>query len=220
MNIYKKYINSQKLIIFFNGFSLDEYPYNLLDNDEYDLLIISDFRNCSYKNIVDICENYKIINVVSYSLGVYICVDFLLKTKTQFSNLIAINGTLQPISKEFGINPAMFDLTIRNFDANGRTAFYKNLFSSSEHLESFLLNQPQRQITEQKEELINLKEYVSHNDFSTYSNFFNKIIVSEKDRIIPTQNQLNFWNGKNIVTINAGHFPFYNFKSWKEIIER
>ena len=45
---------------------------------------------------------------------------------------------------------------------------------------------------------------------------FDKKIVSDKDLIIPTKNQLNYWKNPDI--IEGGHCPFFRYKSWLEII--
>ena len=46
-----------------------------------------------------------------------------------------------------------------------------------------------------------------------------KVIISKDDKIIPTKNQLAFWENKaDIELINSTHCPFENYKSWKELI--
>ena len=49
--------------------------------------------------------------------------------------------------------------------------------------------------------------------------FYDKAFVALNDKIIPTKNQLKSWHNLQveIVELADGHFPFYNFKSWKEL---
>ena len=49
---------------------------------------------------------------------------------------------------------------------------------------------------------------------------FDKAIISDNDRIVPTKNQLNFWQNKNtkIQQINSTHCPFEIYSSWIELI--
>ena len=82
----------------------------------------------------------------------------------------------------------------------------ENMFETKPPIEKF----SNRTLESQKEELKNLMgiegKYIS----------FDKVFVSENDNIIPTKNQLNYW--KHPVIIKGGHCPFYNFKSWSEIV--
>jgi len=48
---------------------------------------------------------------------------------------------------------------------------------------------------------------------------FDYTIISSDDKIIPTKNQINFWQNKaQIKQINSTHCPFENFKSWSELL--
>ena len=48
---------------------------------------------------------------------------------------------------------------------------------------------------------------------------FDKAIISLEDRIIPSKNQIAFWENKTkIQTINSTHCPFECFKSWDELL--
>ena len=50
---------------------------------------------------------------------------------------------------------------------------------------------------------------------------FDKVIISEKDRIIPTKMQKNYWTNcvvESVVSLDSGHYPFFNYNSWQEII--
>lgn len=59
--------------------------------------------------------------------------------------------------------------------------------------------------------------------------FFTQAIVGRSDQIFPPKNQLAYWNGQNesgvtgsdiqfrLVQIDAPHFPFYRFQSWRQL---
>ena len=71
------------------------------------------------------------------------------------------------------------------------------------------------------------KLFVLKDDYSSYplealcEKFYDTAIISNNDIIIPSKNQINFWSDKvkNIKMLESGHFPFYNFKSWDEILK-
>ena len=44
-------------------------------------------------------------------------------------------------------------------------------------------------------------------------------IISKDDKIIPTKNQLNFWQNKTkIKEINSTHCPFEIYNSWQDLL--
>ena len=46
-----------------------------------------------------------------------------------------------------------------------------------------------REFENQKTELVAIKNYIAKDNFE-----YNKIFISENDKIIPTKNQINYWN--------------------------
>ena len=50
---------------------------------------------------------------------------------------------------------------------------------------------------------------------------FDMVYLAEYDRCVPSRNQKNFWQNFeniNIIKLETGHFPFYNYKNFEEII--
>ena len=47
-------------------------------------------------------------------------------------------------------------------------------------------------------------------------------MISDADKIISTRNQIRCWEKLDVpyVVLDSGHFPFFGFKSWKEIIDK
>ena len=68
-----------------------------------------------------------------------------------------------------------------------------------------------RGIENQKNELIALKNYQFNNDFR-----YNKILISDNDKIIPTKSQIAFWNQEP--NLKGGHCPFFSFTKWSELL--
>ena len=69
----------------------------------------------------------------------------------------------------------------------------------------------QRDFENQKRELIALKNYISNKDFK-----YDKVLISDSDKIIPTKNQCNFWNINPNFT--SGHCPFLSFNTWSDLL--
>lgn len=206
--------NSEKLILFFCGWGMDERPFKPLKT-KYNLLLLYDYSDLSLN--FDF-SGYKEIHLLAYSYGVFMAAmlkDILpdLKTST------AINGTLSPISNSYGVPEKVFKLTLENMTVNTAMKFRERLFNNINQLNTFNKNQPLRDIDNILFELEKLKEY-----FQNEINFnYDTIFIAEEDKIIPSKNQINYWtNFKkhfNVNIIPGGHFPFYNHENIEDFLK-
>ena len=192
--------DNEKLIIFFNGWGMDESVVTHLEPEDFDVIMIYDYNNLDFDwNII---SGYKEKYIIAWSMGVMCATLFKLDCKSA----TAINGTLKPIDNEFGIPTRIYDLTIRGFSPKGREKFINNMFSNPDDLPVV-----SREFEEQKSELSALKNYEANQDFK-----YNRVIISDSDKIIPTKNQEAFWGEK--ANISSGHCPFKLFKKWSELL--
>ena len=82
---------------------------------------------------------------------------------------------------------------------------------------------PQRTDDSIIQELINIKEgYINSINYESLdSNVRLNVIISKRDNIIPTANQLNLWNSYsgecNIVELDLPHYLFYKLENWHDI---
>ena len=203
--------NKKKLIVFFAGWSFDYKPFECLECDDYDVLIFYDYNTLELPNIDD---NYEEKILITWSMGVFIA--YLLKNKLpQFNKKIAVNGTPYPVHNEFGIPQKTFDLTLKYAETGLQGKFYQNVFTNDEFLAKYNKNPIERPIKNRVSELVTLDKLIKETTIE-YDKFYDKAIVGTSDKIIPTKNQLAFW--KDLAqTVDCGHFPFYNYKSWTEI---
>lgn len=163
-------------------------------------------------------HQYERYSLITWSMGVYVAY-LLMDMLPEFSTKIAVNGTPYPVHDEWGIPQKTFDLTLKFVDSGLQGKFQKNLFKRTEDYEKYLQNAVARSIENQKQELIELDKYIKTHE-CTYSEFYDHAIISDTDKIIPTRNQLNFWNDRADVTVlNSGHFPFFEFDSWEDILK-
>ena len=206
--------NNKKLIIFFAGWSFDSSPFEFLDCTDYDVLMFFDYNNLDLIQIPKY-ENYSLI---SWSMGVFTA--FLLKDKLpSFSKKIAVNGTPHPVDDKNGIPLKPFLLTLRHAKQGLEGKFYQNIFDNQKDFERYLETPVKRTIENRVEELNSLYKLIQNTNIN-YEKFYDTAIISNNDIIIPSKNQINFWTDKveNIKLLESGHFPFYNFKSWDEIL--
>ena len=205
--------NNEKLIIFFTGWSFDQNPFKFLKCDDFDVVIFFDYTNLQPVQIPD----YKKYFLISWSMGVFSA--YLLKDKLpEFSKKIAINGTPYPVDNEFGIPLNPFLLTLRHAEKGLEEKFYRNIFSCQKEFERYSDTPVKRPIANRVSELNSLYEMIKNTPLS-YEKYYDKALISSNDKIIPPQNQTKFWTDKtDIKILECGHFPYYNFKSWNEIL--
>lgn len=205
---------NSELLIFFAGWSFDENPFKFLKTEELDVLVIYDYRDLTLD--VDFF-GYEKYYLVAWSMGVYIAA--LLKEKLPaFERTVALNGTPMPIDNEFGIPNRTFDLTLKYAAEGLKGKFYQNVFYGEEQLEKYWAEPVARTVEDRVEELHSLKKCINGTPAAARG-FYKIAYVSENDKIIPPRNQHNAWEELevSVIILPDGHFPFYNFKSWKEI---
>lgn len=208
--------NSQKLILFFNGWSLDENIVNHLTSENYDVLMFNDYANLEItQETLDKINSYNEVNVIAWSFGVWACGNIINNFKT-LKKVIAINGTLVPIDNNFGILEKIFKLTLLHLSEENYVRFFKNMFISEADLSKIST----RTIENKKNELEQIHKLSLETNCTENKNHFTKAIISTDDKIISAKNQLNFWSQTNakIKQIEGGHYIFDLFKTWGEII--
>lgn len=194
--------NNSKLIVFFNGWGMDENIVNHLSFGGYDVLMFYDYNTLDTDFDFLALEKYQEKYLVAWSMGVMTATLFDIKYKSS----VAINGTLKPIDNNFGIPVRIYDLTIKGFTPENSEKFIKNMYET----ERPELN-IKRDFSNQKSELEILKTYTANQNFK-----YNKVIISDNDKIIPTKNQAAFWGREP--NIKCGHAVFHLFKGWGELL--
>lgn len=193
---------NNKLIVFFNGWGMDECVVNHLLPENYDVLMFYDYNTLKTDFDFESLNIYAQKHLVAWSMGVMIAtlfdIDYVSKT--------AVNGTLKPIDDNYGITKRIYNLTLKGFSPKGAERFIKNMYN-----ENCELPIPNREFANQKTELEALTHYKANENFK-----YNRIFLSSNDKIIPTKNQSAFWGIEP--NLNSGHAPFNLFKKWSELL--
>lgn len=200
-----KWLNKNQnndLIVFFNGWGMDESVISHLNFNNYDLLMFYDYSTTETFFLFEELDKYSTKTLVAWSMGVMMASLF----DVNYDLKIAINGTLKPIDNKYGIPERIYDLTIKNFSSESRDIFIEKMFNGIVHQIDI-----KRSIDNQRNELQALKNYSANLEFK-----YDKILISEDDSIIPTKNQTNFWG--ITPNIKGGHAPFFQYKKWEELL--
>ena len=209
--------HNDNLIIFFAGWSFDFKPFEFLDCGSNDVLFVYDYNEITDFNF-KFSSEYSKKFLITWSMGVFTA--FLLKNSLpEFDRKIAINGTPFPVNDTYGIPLKPFLLTLRHAKTGLEGKFYQNIFEKEEEYQKYLTTPVERSIENRESELKALYEKIKSTDLE-YDGFYDFALISSNDKIIPSKNQINFWqNNAPYKLLESGHFPFYNFKSWDEIIQ-
>ncbi len=205
------------LIIFFNGWGMDDRPFRPLAAEEYDVCMFFDYRTLETdRNMEALFTAYKEVILISWSMGVWAGQKVFGGEKKLFTRTIAINGTLCPVDDKKGIPVKIYDDTLTEYGEETRKKFYRRMCREKTNLRKFLSNQPGRSLAGQRGELEILRE--NTDCISADLSVYDEIIIAENDWIVPTGNQLYFWKDRAAVTLPGFHFLFYEWQSWDHLV--
>jgi biotin synthesis protein BioG len=208
-------IADKTLLVFYNGWGMDDHIINHLDTEEFDLITFNNYSEL-FSPRIEKFDKYPRKILIAWSFGVYMAAFHLQNVKFDFA--IAVNGTLNPIDNLEGIAQEIFSATLQNLDETNLINFYKRCCMKKEITDFVLNNKPLRLLKDIKNELVYLHTMSLNNN--KLSNIYNISFVGKQDRIFLPANQRNYWQDKaKIVEQPIPHYPFYGFKSWKELVD-
>jgi len=207
-----------RLIVFCNGWGMDENPFRSIQSQDYDVLMLYDYLDLDCPlNIETLFNDYKEVVLIGWSMGVWAGQHLFDKYAGRLSRAIAINGTLAPIDEQFGIPRNIFEQTHIAYGQETSLKFYKRMCRDKTSLSRFIANQPQRSLESRSRELGSLLAYAD--SIPAEHSIYTEVIVADKDFVIPTKNQLHFWRHKKVHYVDGYHFLFYYWHSWDELVE-
>lgn len=211
--------NNKNLIVFFAGWSFDYYPFIALGTKGYDILFVYDYNTQFVPDDLKNLTEYENKTLITWSMGVFVAYLHQELFKN-FDRKIVINGTISPVDNEFGIPVKTFELTLKHAQKGLEGKFYQNVFLTDEEYNLYNTYPVRREIQDRVTELENLYNLIKNTSVSC-EKFYDLAIVSDYDKIIPPKNQIASHNKNNtpIITVPYGHFPFFYFTDWNEIIQ-
>lgn len=206
---------AERVVVFFNGWGMDRQAVSHLQM-ACDVVMVCDYRNLEEGDLPEL-NAYPQVYVVAWSMGVWAAANIVPRLHIQLTALIGLNGTECPVSDRWGIPIKGYQLTERGMNEKGREKFLLRMLDGPDEISRFGQNRFQRPIEEVCEELTEIRRQSTglQNKLK-----WNKIYISGKDVIFPVTNQENWWSGRcaDIRVLSGGHYPFYQFRSWEDII--
>ena len=180
--------------------SLDR-PYKLCDYKPcYGAIFYEDIKSFDFWGYCD-------IDLIFGDISHFLTDDLF----DNFDKKIAINGTTKIIDDNFGIPNKIYKITVKFLNEESRDKFIKNMFDNGKINPNITIT---RSLSELKEELISIQNIELSQELN-----YDLAIISKDDKIIPTKNQLNFWQNKTkIKEINSTHCPFEIYNSWQDLL--
>ncbi len=212
--------HNPNLLIVFNGWGMDHHPFRELRCDpDDDVLMFYDYRDLSIgEHVAEQCRHYDRLDVIAWSMGVWVYACLHDGFALRASRAVALNGTCRPIHEHHGISPQIYQATVAHFSRQSREKFFKRMCVSSDVFRHFQQSQPQRVLAGQKEELISIQQAAAQRQPA--ASCYTHALIGKKDKIIPAQHQQHFWEQHDApyTCIDAPHFPFFSWKSWRAIL--
>ena len=211
--------NKSSLIVFFCGFYTDANCFIEFDNGKNDLLFVYDYSDMEnnpleYFDFLD----YTKVSVIAYSYGVW-ALNYVYNQNLlpKIASSCALCGTFCPIDNEYGVNEKIYDLMARSLNSDTIEKFEQKMALGA--TSPLKIKSANRKIENLSDELLNIKVVSKRTWFK--KNFeFDKVVLAKKDRIFPYSSQANFRAAhKHKVELECGHFPFFEFKDFDEILE-
>ena len=213
--------NNSNLILFFNGWGMSPAIVEHMNCGSYDVLEFHDYTSPHLDfDLKEIVSSYDSVSLIAWSLGVWAAAELLSDSDISIKHAVAVNGTLEPISDEYGLSPDIFQGTIDNWSEKSQFAFNRRMCRDKKEMELVLANQSARSIESQKEELIALKQRIENNNDISVFLPFNIALVSIYDKIFLPERQQNYWdrNAVDSQLFPAVHYLFLNFSDWSHIL--
>lgn len=199
--------NNKNLIVFFNGWGMNEKVVEHLSYENYDVLTFYDYRSFDIEKFDFSSYENKVL--IAWSMGVFVCNYFYENFKI-FDKFIAINGTQKPIDDVYGIPIAIYNLTVDNFNELSCSKFMKKISTTVD-----LKGYSSRTIEELRQELISIRDLKVEKFLR-----FDKVVLSLKDRIFPFKNMQKYWFEQNveISELEKAHYIFDSYEKWSDLL--
>lgn len=226
--------NHPKLLLFFAGWAADETLFKQYCPKGSDYMICYDYRTLDFDT--SLLNNYQHVNVVAWSMGVWVATIALSSVPHDKLFSIAFNGSTFPIDECEGIPPTTFQATLDGLTPATLQKFMRRMCKDSNAYKDFLKISPRRDFDEIKEELNLIKEQhiklkgividednnyqISDEEFDRYEDAYNYdydfAFIGKHDRIFPPRNLAqNFDNleYERVIFADCAHYdePMFRF---------
>ena len=194
-----------KLILFFNGWGMDE---NIISHLEIPINYTLKVINFPYNFDNAILSQYDDIIFIGWSFGSYFLTKYIIENNIKSNKIISLNGTPETIGKN-GISEGVFKLTLDTLTPDTLQKFYENMGIDN------TFSQAKKNFKDIKNELKYFKD-----NYIPLKNIFTHAFIGKKDKIIPASRQKKYFEANKVIITEliCGHYLFSAVKSWNTLI--
>lgn len=201
---------SSTLLLLFAGWGMDASVLRGVDCGDCDVAVVYDYRDISETKVLEtLLLQYKCVNVVAWSFGVYAASRVLGGfADDRIGRRIAINGTTTPIDENRGIAPAIFTGTLAGMNDRNLRKFYRRMCISAAEFADFCSNNMSaRPVDELIAELAAFGSEVERQPHAVFT--WDYAVVGRNDAIFPVEAQRRAWAGTTTIVFetDCGHWP-------------
>lgn len=191
---------SPDVIVVFGGWALGPSPFAALEGSQ-DVLFVEDWRDLDV-DLPDLSA-YQRRFLIAFSFGVAAAGHWLAAHALSFDRKVAVNGTLEPVSSDYGISPDMVEATAAGLNATSFAGFCRRAGVKSA---------PKIDVDARQEELRSVARRGA-----TPKTQFDKVWLSRKDRIFPAASFEAAWADAPVSWLpDAPHAPFAAMPTWQD----
>lgn len=189
-----------ELTLVFGGWALGVAPFSTLEGAS-DVLIVDDYRDLS-DELAEV-RDYDRVRLLAFSFGVASVAHWLADNALRLSRKVAVNGTSFPADAERGIAPDLVAATADNLSTASFARFCRRAGLNG--------TPPDLNISAARAELRCIADRGPAAEIN-----FDRVWISDNDRIIPTSAQEAAWSTQPDVVrrISGPHVPFSRGQSW------
>ena len=134
--------NHPQLLLFFAGWAADETPFKQYRPKDMDYMICYDYRTLDFD--YSIFDRYRQVNVVAWSMGVWMGSLILSQVPRDKVFSLAFNGTTYPIDNLEGIPVNTFQATLDGLTPATLQKFLRRMCKDSNAYKAFMEVTPRR----------------------------------------------------------------------------
>lgn len=206
--------NRSSLLLFFAGWGMDKHPFVDYKPAHHDFMICYNYNTLEFD--YNLISGYKQVEVVAWSMGVWVASQIMSSAIVPLGLKIAINGTMYPIDEQWGIPPAIFNGTLEGLTETTLSKFQRRMCGNTVNFKYFQSVIPQRTIDSLKSELSAIGKM--YKELPPKGFDWDETYIGLNDRIFPANNQQQAWqSSKTTVTLEEeSHYSQRLFTNYLE----
>lgn len=192
---FLRHTSSSKLILIFAGWSTRPQFYSDICRKGWDVLVVYDYTELDFPH--EMLADYETIWLFAWSLGVFAAEISL--DSSDVTAAIAVNGTPEPVSDEYGIPENIYKATAENLNRQNLIKFRKRMAGSSQVFkEKFNDDFSDETVSELQRELFSIYDLIQSPLTQGKGLTWNRAFISLNDRIFPAANMKTAWEKRNV----------------------